>query len=140
MDKPTWAIHYVQEHYCECCGKHSHDDTVSGFDGFVNAHTHGLNFYSHDEICVVLDIGPELVGTILNDIGFRIREEHEQFIEGKYGSIIEDYDVMFYRSNGSKTLYLLFPDPDGRFPGDPGCQHPYDKQKFYADIIEQDKE
>lgn len=138
LNKPNWIIHYVQDRICDICGKYEKKENHIGFAGFVNAHTHGFKDNGHDEMCVVLDIGMKTICTILNDIGFRIREKHEHFDVGLDSSIIQKFNVKFYRSNNSKTLYLLLPDPNGKLPGEIGCQHPYNKQMLYADIIEQE--
>ena len=137
MEKFDWIIHYVQEHTCECCNKHDKPSERIGFDAFANIHTHGFNEHNHDEMCISLDIGFKLACALLNSIGIRIRNG-EAFEEGIRSNVIKDYNVLFYRSNYSDTLYLLLPDPNGLLPGDDSCMHPYNLQKIYADIIEED--
>lgn len=137
MEKPDWIIHYVQEHYCQCCGKH--EENHVGFPRFANAHTHGLEKHGHDEICIPFDIGPKPTLGLLNEIGLRIREAGEKFEVGCSTDILEDKRrVELYRSNGSKTLYILLPDPNGLLPGEDGCMEPYSFQRTYADIIEEE--
>lgn len=132
-----WIIHYVQEHDCEICGKH--EDNLIGFTGFANIHTHGLNKYNHKELCVPLDLGYRLSCTILNQCGLRIKLGNEKFVPGFNYSVIQDLPVLFYEFENSNTLYMIMPDPNGRFPEDENCEFPFNKQLLYAKIIEEDK-
>lgn len=132
-----WLIHYVQEHDCEICGKH--EENSIGFTGFANIHTHGLDKYSHKELCIPLDLGMKLAGTILNNCGIRIKLEQEKFVPGKDESVIKGFPVIFHEFENSDTLYMIMPDPNGNFPDDEECEFPYNKQLFYAQIIEEDK-
>ena len=132
-----WIIHYVQEHDCEICGKH--EDNLIGFTGFANIHTHGLNKYNHKELCIPLDLGYKLAITILNQCGLRIKLGNEKFVPGFNDSIIQNLPVLFYEFENSNTLYMIIPDPNGKFPEDDDCKFPYNKQLLYAQIIEEDK-
>ncbi len=132
-----WMIHYVQEHDCECCGKHN--ENPIGFTGFANIHTHGLDKYNHKELCIPFDIGFKLAGTILNNCGLRIKLEHQEFVPGKNDSVIRNLPVLFHEFKNSDTLYMIMPDPNGKFPDDEDCEFPYNKQLLYAEIIEKDK-
>ena len=132
-----WIIHYVQEHDCEICEKH--EDNPIGFTGFANIHTHGLSKYNHKELCIPLDLGYKLAVTILNQCGLRIKLGNEKFVPGFNDSIIQNLPVLFYEFENSNTLYMIIPDPNGKFPEDDGCEFPYNKQLLYAQIIEEDK-
>lgn len=132
-----WVIHYVQEHDCECCGMHNPNPI--GFTGFANIHTHGLNKHNHKEICIPLDIGMQLAGTILNNCGLKIKLENHEYVPGKDYSVIQNFPVLFYEFENSNTLYMIMPDPNGKFPEDEDCEFPYNKQLLYAQIIEEDK-
>ena len=132
-----WIIHYVQEHDCEICGKH--EDNPIGFTGFANIHTHGLNKYNHKELCIPLDLGYKLAITILNQCGLRIKLGNEKFVPGFNDSIIHNLPLLFYEFENSNTLYMIIPDPNGKFPEDDDCEFPYNKQLLYAQIIEEDK-
>ena len=120
-----WIIHYVQEHDCEICGKH--EDNPIGFTGFANIHTHGLNKYNHKELCIPLDLGYKLAVTILNQCGLRIKLGNEKFVPGFHDSIIQNLPVLFYEFENSNTLYMIIPDPNGKFPEDDDCKFPYNK-------------
>lgn len=135
-DVIDWVIHYVQNHDYEICGKHN--ENPIGFTGFANIHTHGLNKYNHKELCIPLDIGFKLSGTILNQCGIRIKLEHKEYVPGKDYSVIQNLPVLFYEFDNSNTLYMIMPDPNGKFPEDDGCEFPYNKQILYAKIIEED--
>ena len=135
-DVIDWVIHYVQGHDCEICGKHN--ENPIGFTGFANIHTHGLSKYNHKELCIPLDIGFKLSGTILNQCGIRIKLEHNEYVPGKDYSVIQNLPVLFYEFDNSNTLYMIMPDPNGKFPEDDGCEFPYNKQILYAKIIEED--
>ena len=131
-----WVIHYVQEHDCECCGKH--EENPIGFTGFANIHTHGLDKHGHKELCIPLDIGMQLAGTILNNCGIRIKAG-KKFVPGLDDSVIRNLPVLFYEFENSNTLYMIMPDPNGKFPDDKDCEFPYNKQLIYAQIIEEDE-
>ena len=131
-----WMIHYVQEHDCEYCGKHEEKST--GFTAFANIHTHGLNKYNHKELCIPIDIG-KVAAIILNECGLRIKLGNEKFIPGFDDSVIQDFPVFFHEFENSDTLYMILPDPNGKFPDDEECEFPYNKQLLYAQIIEEDK-
>lgn len=135
-DVIDWVIHYVQGHDCEICGKHN--ENPIGFTGFANIHTHGLNEHNHKELCIPLDIGFKLSETILNQCGIRIKLEHKKYVPGKDYSVIQNLPVLFYEFDDSDTLYMIMPDPNGKFPEDDGCEFPYNKQILYAKIIEED--
>lgn len=132
-----WIIHYVQEHDCELYGKH--DDNPISFNGFANIHTHGLDKYNHKEICIPLDVGMNLAGRILNLCGLAIKLEGEKFVPGFDDSVIQNLPVLFYEFENSDMIYMIMPDPNGKFPEDDGCEFPYNKQLLYAQIIEEDK-
>lgn len=138
MNEIDLIIHYVQEHDCDFCGKHE-EKVQYGFTGFANIHTHGLDNYNHKEICIPLDIGPSLAKTILNICGLRIKLEQHIFVPGKDYSVIKNLPVLFYEFTNSDMLYMILPDPNGKFPTDEDCQFPYNKQLLYAQIIEEDR-
>lgn len=132
-----WMIHYVQEHDCEICGKHEENST--GFTAFANIHTHGLDKHGHKELCIPLDIGFHLAGTILNNCGACIKVDNKKYVPGFDDSVIKNLPVLFHEFENSDTLYMILPDPNGKFPDDEGCEFPYNKQLLYAQIIEEDK-
>lgn len=132
-----WIIHYVQEHDCEICGKH--EDNPIGFTGFANIHTHGLSKYNHKELCIPLDLGYKLAVTILNQCGLRIKLGNEKFVPGFNDSVIQNLPVLFYEFENSNMIYMIMPDPNGKFPEDNDCEFPYNKQLLYVQIIEEDK-
>lgn len=108
------------------------------FEGFLDSHTHGLDKYGHKELGTTIYIDERIIGNILNDCGLRIAEGHK-FVPGFDDTVIKNFPVLFHEFEDSDKLYLIFPDPNGKFPGDEGCQFPYDRQLIYAEIIEEDK-
>lgn len=133
-----WTIHYVQEHDCDICNKHEKETT--GFTEFANIHTHGLDKHGHKELCIPLDIGGNLAMEILNNCGITIALTGINYVPGKTLGVIQNFPVNFYEFEDSKTntLYMILPDPNGKFPEDSGCSFPYNKQLIYASIIEND--
>ena len=131
-----WVIHYVQEEICECCDKHN--ETPIGFSGFSNIHTHGLGKYNHKEICIPIAIAPQLAQALLNECGLRIKYNNVKFVPGYDYTVIKNFPVLFYEFENSNKLYLILPDHNGKFPNDKNCEFPYNKQLFYAQIIEED--
>ena len=130
-----WIIHYVQEHDCDCCGKHN--EKSFGLTGFANIHTHGLDKYGHKELCIPLDIG-KVAGSIINDCGLKIAAG-EKFEPGIKFQVIQNYPVFFYEfDKNSDTLYMIMPDKYGRFPVDEDCEFPFNQQMFFAAIIEEE--
>ena len=131
-----WVIHYAQEHDCDYCGKHNENSI--GLSGFANIHTHGLDVYNHKEICIPIDIG-NVAGIIINDCGLKIKFNKEKFEPGLKFGVIKDYPVLFYEfEKESDTLYMFLPDKYGRFPINEDCEFPFNQQKFYASIIEEE--
>ena len=137
-NKIEWVVHYVQEHHCDICGKH--EEKSSGFSAFANVHTHGLNLFNHPELCITIDIGPEIIMPVLNTLGLRIKHG-ESFSPGIYDDALANgYKAKFIKFDNEDILYLILPDSQNRFPEDSGCEFPYNKQLFYAEIIHNDKE
>lgn len=132
--KIDWIIHYVANgEMCDCCGK-----VEAGFPEYMtNAHTHGLEKYDHLDFQIVLAMDPQIVGTLLNDMGLRV-QAGEKF---KSGDILSDvlaggYDVLLLEveETGRKVLRIILPDKDNCFPGDKRCSYPYSKQASFETI------
>lgn len=127
----TWEIHYVNDDYCETCGKIAKEK--KGFLEFMcDAHTHGLCEYGHDELQMVLNLPKEMIAYILNTIGMRIAAG-ERFEPGKDISDIlgtpSGKPVVIKTTCLEKGLLrLMLPDPEYRYPGDEGCAYPYNMQ------------
>lgn len=138
--KPDWTIHYVQDHDCEKCGKHDEQQNTmyhnTDCSYIANVHTHGLNKYGHSEICIVLDLGMEVCGRVLNALGQRIACNYERFEEGYNDTVLANgYKVKFMRFGNNDTLYLILPDANNNLPEDFGCKIPYCYQIPYAKMI-----
>lgn len=129
--KIDWMIHFeANGEICACCG-----EIITGFPEYMaNAHTHGMSKYGHLDFQIVLALPPNVVGTILNDMGLRV-QAGEKF---KSGDILSDvladgYSVRLVEVEETerRVLRIMLPDPENRFPGDKGCEYPYNKQKDF---------
>ena len=125
-NKIDWIIHYVLM-----------DDKKNEY--LVNANTHGLDKHNHRELCMVLNVGQQVCGEILNSIGSKIAFSGKKYEEGFYEDILQDgYKVEIMSLPEDPLLYVIFPDENHRFPSDKDCQYPYNKQYEYAKIISAD--
>ena len=115
IQKPTWIIHGVYEE-----------------EGIVY-HTHGLKDYDSLELELNLSLPEDNAMIFLNIIGLRIAN----------GTIYQDNDVandlfnlpiIFKEVEGissdshERHLRVIFPDANGKFPWDDGCNPDYAKQ------------
>ena len=128
--KIDWIIHYVANGVaCDECG--GVEDSFPPF--MCNAHTHGMQKYGHLDFQIVISLGMSLAGTLLNDIGLRV-QAGEQFQDGDVISdLIQGYDVKLIevQETSRTVLRIIFPDTNGCFPGDEGCEYPYDQQEDF---------
>ena len=78
MKKADWIWHYVSNNaVCQECG-----DTEHGLPEYIcDAHTHGMNKHGHLEFHVVVDYGPQEIGRLLNEMGFKVQNV-ERFKDG----------------------------------------------------------
>lgn len=109
MKKIDWMIHYVVDE-AEC-------------PYLVNAHTHGMEKYNHQDFQFVLNEGMENVGWILNTLGLRV-QNGERFNNGQtIKNFSNGYDGRFqeFYETGRKVLRFIIPDKYGRFPEDDEC-------------------
>lgn len=134
-----WIIHYVNSGYCECCGEdHSDDGKFEEYEADV--HTHGLfDNHNHYDLCIVLDIGFEAAGRLLNSMGMRISRENHTYEAGIRDDILAgNYRCEVVKFDNEDKLYLLLPDDQDRLPGEPGCEAPYCYQREWAEAIHED--
>lgn len=131
MAEVTWIIHGVidLESYfkdCPCIG---------------NYHTHGLHEYNNQrELCIVLNLSEKIAKGILNSMGMRVAEGETIFTEGIRNDIIENgWDVQLLSFDGDPTLYIIFPDENGRLPSDDDCDEPFKSQYRYAKLVSEDR-
>lgn len=125
--KFDWICHYVSNGVaCDMCNK-----TEDSFPEFIcNAHTHGMEKYNHLDFQIVLDVDAELIGTLLNEMGLRVQ------MGGKFksGDVLSDllvgYDAKLFEvpEKDRTVLRIILPDENNLFPGDEGCQYPYNQQ------------
>lgn len=139
MKEPEWMIHYISNGVpCMCCGKIEYPYIPY----ICDAHTDGLTkYFNHQELQIVLDIGPKLIMYVLNVLGMRIREG-EIFKNGDLvNGVIEGYPVKIMEvedadpEDSEKCLRVIFPDEKGRFPGDDGCEELYNLQILSLSLL-----
>lgn len=140
MHDIDWIIHLVTASKPTCEHKASSDIIYSGFPAFGNIHTHGLNQHNHREICIPFQLSSRTAMDILNQCGLRIVNENVEFKEGIDNTVLQGhYNVKFISFENDPTLYMILPDVNNKFPGDEGCEFPYNQQEIYAEIISNER-
>lgn len=118
-----WILHYVIL-----------DDSKNQYIG--DTHTHGLNKHGHRELCLVLNMGQEVGGSLLNNLSAAIAFEGKQLTEGIHNDMLQNgFNLEIISLPDDPVLYVILPDENNRFPSDEGCASPYNKQYEYAKII-----
>ena len=136
IEKPNWIIHYVTPTVDEL---QSPDYFYEPY--FSSIHTHGLDKHGHRDLCLSIAIPPETACTLLNSLGMRIANEEEIFEEGIRTDILANgMKVKFISFDNDPTLYIIFPDKNGKLPDDCDCEEPYSLQEKYAKIISENKD
>lgn len=138
VPKVDWVIHYVcNGAKCADCG-----EVESGFIEYAcNAHTHGMESYNHPDFQVVLNLGPNEVGRILNTLGLRV-QAGEKFKDGDMvKGIYEDCDVRLteFTETGRKVLRVVIPDKLNQFPEEKDCIWPYTNQTLETEQLSRKK-
>ncbi len=119
----NWIYHYVSNNAkCDICGEKENKLP----DYVCDAHTHGMNKYSHLEFQVVIDYGPEEVGRLLNTMGIKVRDG-ERFKSGdRIKGLYQDCDVELREipdTCGTPILRIVIPDKKNRWPEESGYPH-----------------
>lgn len=117
IESPTWSIHGVF-------------DPDSG-RGTV-FHTHGMDKYTGGpELELNLPLG-EQGGHFINIVGLAIANGEIPAEPGRDTTLFSVPMLLVFRDRGidleDEVLRIVFPDPAGRFPGDPGCEAMYENQ------------
>lgn len=124
MDEPIdWVIH-IEGNGLECatCGNVEHS-----FGEYIcNAHTHGMEKYSHPDFQMVLHTSPRDMGYILNTLGLRVkRGEHFRPGDMVSGIFLDCFIRLDAFEEGGRTvLRVIIPDEQNRFPEDENCTYP----------------
>lgn len=109
MEKYGWVVHYVA---------HPGEE----WDGFMNAHTHGVKEkFNHLDLQIVFPLPYEIGMGIFHNIVNQIEEgkTFESCTEGggNYSEILDGYDVCFLKvkeeETGRELLRVILPDVDG---------------------------
>ena len=107
----------------------------------MDSHTHGLNKHNHPELRIVLNLPQEVIGNMLNGMGLDILKGERFDESGIYTNILANkMRVQIVRGYVGKDncSTIIFPDPNGRLPGEPFCQEPYKDQLKYLEEIKED--
>ena len=136
MAEVTWTIHGiigVEEFFEERDGKE--------YPYLGNFHTHGLNIYNNQkELCIVLALSNKKATSILNSMGLRVANGKTVFTEGIRTDILKnEMDVQLLCFDNDPTLYVIFPDANGKLPLDDDCEEPFKYQYEYAKLISEDE-
>ena len=97
----------------------------------VSYHTHGLEQFGSLEIEIVLPLYPHEGAMFCNNIGAAIQTglkvEDGQMVEGLF-----NLPIFFFKTmplHGDKEVYrVVFPDSQGLFPWEDGCEETYKNQ------------
>ncbi|MDE8650571.1 DUF4262 domain-containing protein [Novosphingobium album (ex Liu et al. 2023)] len=106
------------------------------------AYTIGNALHGLPELLLIGNYSPRVVGSILNDLGHRMREvrrplEGEVDVGGQFPVRLRQASAeargrytlqagRFLRHEEYDVLQVLLCDPMGRYPGEPGCEPGYD--------------
>lgn len=129
-----WVVHIVRNGVpCNDCGKVEN----SFVEYACNAHTHGMEKYSHQDFQLVIAYSNQEIGRILNTFGLWV-QEGRKFKAGEYvKGIYEDCAVRLdeFEESGRKVLRVVIPDKHNIFPDDNKCEYPYCIQKFSEEML-----
>lgn len=120
-----WIIHYVA-------------DESAFIDDACNAHTHGMENYDHMDFQLVLDVGPDYVATILNNLACMVRDG-KKFQHGDmvYGIFEDNIGIKLeeFEESGRIVLRAIIPDEDSLWPNDPMCHPAMQIQSWPTDAL-----
>ena len=109
MDRFGWYTHFVG-------GQPAGDE-------FVNAHTHGLDHtWKHPDFQIVIMLDERNMKAILDTLVDRVKAG-EKFTAGmEVEHVIKNMPVRLVEATEAKrkVLRVVFPDKNGRWPGEPG--------------------
>jgi hypothetical protein len=116
------------------------DDPASPF-----SYTVGLTAYGHPEL-LVAGLDPAVGQTLLNYLARRVYDRAERFTHGqRIGDLLDGYDAVIVEGPATKALHpgaafsrygtdrvrlqqIVWPDPHGLFPWEPGYEFDADVQ------------
>jgi len=102
------------------------------FGRYLNAHTHGFDkTWKHPDFQMVMPLGEGIMSGIFWNFANRVKDG-ETFKSGdNVDKIIgggHKVRLMEAKEAGRSVLRVLLPDPEWRFPGDPGVLNEYARQ------------
>ena len=132
--KPDWfVIMTLNGAVCSVCGKPEYPF----LNGICHSFTKGLNtHYSHPEFELIIDLDQRQIMGILNNLGYMVRDGRRfhdgDIVEGVCTSI----PIKLIKSPDSAKLRVVFPDQQGRWPEDEGCEELFRLQKLPLSALE----
>ena len=112
LKKYGWIVHYV----------------FPAKEGeLANIHTHGVEEnFNHKDFQIVLPLPQQLVHSLLVSVVERVKRGERFEPQKPYSNIIANYNVYFVEKYEGDRLVLrmIFPDEQGKYPWDSGCE-PY---------------
>lgn len=93
-------------------------------------HTHGLpEHFGHPDLEIRLAISPDKRYNFLAALVEAVKAGR-RFAAGQEDTTVFSVPIRFIvrEESGRSVLRVLFPDPDGHFPGDPGCPPAWETQ------------
>lgn len=122
--KPTWIIEFIP------CGTPSF-------------HTHGLNRYGCLELELNLPLNPKQAMLFINLLGEQIAWHGKRYRSGSREDDVFNLPCYLFETTpiqaskeNDQVLRVLFCDPEGKYPWEPGCQWPYSNQLNAAEKAE----
>jgi hypothetical protein len=116
------------------------DDPASPF-----SYTVGLTAHGYPEL-LIAGLDPAVSQALLNDLGQRVYDRAERFTHGqRLGDLLDGYDAVTIEGPATESLHpgaayarygedrvrlqqIVWPDPHGRFPWEPGYEYDADAQ------------
>ena len=133
---PQWNVIYAKNGLpCPYCGKI--DDPF--LEQICDAQTDGIKkFKNHLEFQVVLEASPDVVGSVLNELGYMV-QSGKRFKSGDLvDGILLDSPLRLLEMdsiNGDRVLRVIAPDPNKKWPEDPDCKYPHNMQNFHMALL-----
>ncbi len=104
---------------------------VQGRDAFMNAHTHGFSdTWKHKDFQVVLALPESVISSVFWGFADRVKAGEEFKAGDQVDKIIRGFPVKLVDAVEADrdVLRVIFPDAEGRFPGEKGTDKYFDQQ------------
>ena len=98
---------------------------------YVNYHTHGfVDSWQHPDMQMVIPVDAEFAKALFWDFAREIKAGKKYQVGDILDGFIEDHNIRLTEAKecGRAVLRVIFPDQNGKFPGDPDCDAKYERQ------------